>query len=128
MNSKLNSDSAEVDGDRSSSQCENYFTEMCSGFEAGSYLRLTVCVYHSTLGLRVIKKKVPPAPAGRRGNKLKDVKDFPHKNGWGQGQNLAVTVLIVPNSLDSGQSAGEDVHLRGHLWTSLLSLQVVEGP
>jgi len=30
---------------------------MCSGSEAGSYLRLTDFVYHSTLGLRVIKKK-----------------------------------------------------------------------
>ena len=29
---------------------------MCSGSEAGSYLRLIDCVYHSTLGLRVIKK------------------------------------------------------------------------
>jgi len=28
------------------------------GIEAGSYLRLTGFVYHSTLGLRVIKKKV----------------------------------------------------------------------
>jgi len=27
------------------------------GFEAGSYLRLIDFVYHSTLGLRVIKKK-----------------------------------------------------------------------
>jgi len=35
----------------------NYFTEMCSGSEAGSYLRLIDVVYHSTLGLRVIKKK-----------------------------------------------------------------------
>ena len=35
----------------------NYFAEMCSGSEAGSYLRLIDCVYHSTLGLRVIKKK-----------------------------------------------------------------------
>ena len=44
------------DVDRYSSQFENnYFTEMCSGAEAGSYLRLIV--YHSTLGLRVIKKK-----------------------------------------------------------------------
>ena len=33
------------------------FTEMCSGSEAGSYLRLIDFVYHSTLGLRVIKKK-----------------------------------------------------------------------
>jgi len=30
---------------------------MCSGSEAGSYLRLIDFVYHSTLGLRAIKKK-----------------------------------------------------------------------
>ena len=30
---------------------------MCSGSEAGSYLKLIDLVYHSTLGLRVIKKK-----------------------------------------------------------------------
>ena len=30
---------------------------MCSGPEADSYLRLIDFVYHSTLGLRVIKKK-----------------------------------------------------------------------
>jgi len=30
---------------------------MYSGSEAGSYPRLIDCVYHSTLGLRVIKKK-----------------------------------------------------------------------
>ena len=30
---------------------------MCSGSEAGSYVRLTDFVYHSTLGLGVIKKK-----------------------------------------------------------------------
>jgi len=35
----------------------NYFTEMCSGSEAGSYLRLIDVVYHSTLGSSVIKKK-----------------------------------------------------------------------
>ena len=34
----------------------NYFKEMCSGFEVGSYLRLIHVVYHSTLGLRVIKQ------------------------------------------------------------------------
>ena len=32
-------------------------TEMCSDSEAGSYLRLIDFVYHSTLGLRVIKKR-----------------------------------------------------------------------
>jgi len=31
--------------------------EMCSGSKAGSYLRLIDFVYHSTLGLRVMKKK-----------------------------------------------------------------------
>ena len=35
----------------------NYFTEMCSGSEAGSCLRPIDFVYHSTLGLRVIQKK-----------------------------------------------------------------------
>ena len=30
---------------------------MCSGFEAGAYSRPIDCVYHSTLGLRVIQKK-----------------------------------------------------------------------
>ena len=30
---------------------------MCSGYEAGSYLRFIDFVYHATLGLRVIKKK-----------------------------------------------------------------------
>ena len=37
-----------------------YFTEMCSGSEAGSYLRLIDLVYHSTLGWKVIKKKKKP--------------------------------------------------------------------
>ena len=36
----------------------NYFSEMCSGFEAGSYLRLIDFVHHSTLGSSVIKKKI----------------------------------------------------------------------
>ena len=38
-------------------ESNNYFTEMCSGSEAGSYLRRIVFVSHSTLGSRVIKKK-----------------------------------------------------------------------
>ena len=55
---------------RTTTQLENnYFTEMCSGSEAGSYFRLIDFVYHSTLGLRAIKKKKnnnnndPPPPA-----------------------------------------------------------------
>ena len=38
---------------------------MCSGSEAGSYLRLIDFVYPSTLGLRVIKKKKKVGPWGR---------------------------------------------------------------
>ena len=34
-----------------------YFTEMCSGSEAGLYFRLIDLVYHSTIGVRVINKK-----------------------------------------------------------------------
>ena len=44
--------------DRYSSQFENnYFTETCSGSEAGSYLRLVDFECHSTIGLRVIKEE-----------------------------------------------------------------------
>ena len=43
-------------------------TEMCSGSETGSYLRLIDLLYHSTLGVRVEGKKT------RRGNR------FPHSS------------------------------------------------
>ena len=45
-------------GDRAAqvSTLNHYFTEMCSGSETGSYLRLIDLVYHSTPGVRVIKK------------------------------------------------------------------------
>jgi len=39
---------------------------MCSGSEAGSYLRLIDCVYLSTLCLRVIKKKKKKVFASRQ--------------------------------------------------------------
>ena len=35
----------------------NYFTEMCSGSEAGSYVRLIDFVHHSTLVLREIQRR-----------------------------------------------------------------------
>ena len=41
------------DGTKLKKHC---FTEMCSGSEAGLYLRLIDVVYHSTLGLRIIRK------------------------------------------------------------------------
>jgi len=48
---------ADLKGDGRDQFENNCFTEMCSGSEAGSYLRLIDFVCHSTLGLRVIKKK-----------------------------------------------------------------------
>jgi len=40
---------------------------MCSGSEAGSYLRRIDLVYHSTLGVRVIKKKKKQKDQGAPG-------------------------------------------------------------
>jgi len=59
----------------------NCFTEMCSGSEAGSYLRFIDFVYHSTLGLRVIKKRKKryepqdePASVKRQSSKVDPLK------------------------------------------------------
>ena len=50
------------------SQFENNdFTGMCSGSDTGSYLRIVDCVYHSTLGLRVTKKRRRGWGFGSRG-------------------------------------------------------------
>jgi len=77
---------------------------MCSGSDAGSYLRRIDFVYQSTLALRVIKKNTktppctalsPPAPPERRGNSFKGFRDFYLKA-------KALTVLYVPYSLGSG--------------------------
>ena len=47
-----------VAGGKCRSRFENkFFTEMCSGSEAGSHFRLVDFVYHSTPGLKVIKRK-----------------------------------------------------------------------
>ena len=46
---------------------EAWSAEMCSGSEAGSYLRLIDFVYHPTLGLSVINKKKNVHIAGPRG-------------------------------------------------------------
>jgi len=65
--------------ERYSFQFENkYFTEMCSSCEAGSYLRRVHFVYHSTLGLRVTKKKKKMlTPIARR----KSVFEMTSRNG-----------------------------------------------
>ena len=62
LNARLEGNTEEEYGERGtdlySSQSENnFFTEMCSGSEVGSYLRLIDLVHHSSLGLSVIQKK-----------------------------------------------------------------------
>ena len=54
---------------------------MCSGSEAGSYLRLKDFVYHSTPGLRVIKKKkkVRDGAQGVLGEEDKGGQPEPHQ-------------------------------------------------
>jgi len=72
----------------------NYFTEMCSGSEAGSYLRLIDVVYHSTLGLKVIqkKKKIRTVPRSPLSSAAGTTYVFQRLLPESQGQN----VLYVP--------------------------------
>jgi len=73
----------------------NYSTEMCSGSEAGSYLRL-IDFYHSTLGLRVIKKRrrrkttgALPLPQSRcRANMAHIRQSRWRRCGWGVGKSM----------------------------------------
>ena len=44
--------------------------DICSGSEEGSYLRNIDFVHHSTLGLKVIKKKKDSTSAGRKEESL----------------------------------------------------------
>jgi len=59
---------------------------MRSGSEAGSYLRLIDFVYHSTLGLRVIKK--------RRREEENLFASSAHTNGCVQGLGLRIGGLM----------------------------------
>ena len=56
--------------------------------------RLEKCLHETTL-------QNPPS-AERGGNDLNGCQDFRTENGSSQGQNLALTVLYVPSSFDSG--------------------------
>jgi len=50
-------------------------------------------------------RDVQPIMSERRGNNLIYSQDFRTENGasQGQGQNLALTCLLIPTSLDSGR-------------------------
>ena len=61
---------------------KNYFTEMRSDSEAGSYLRLIDFVYHSTLGLGVIKKSEFTAGPQAASNCSSGVDAASLRRGW----------------------------------------------
>ena len=90
-----------------SSQFENtYFTEMCSGSEAGSYLRLIDFVYHSTLGLRVAKKKrrisqsiTPHAPPTPKPAARRTPHEIALQEEQGRGGALRRLLGTVPQSI-----------------------------
>ena len=69
-------------------------TEMCSGSEAGSYLSLIDFVYHSSLGLRVMKKERKPGLGPEVGGRMRAF-------GF-QGPGCRVTVRIGPMTLSLG--------------------------
>jgi len=54
------------------------------------------------VGLRVSALSINPAPSCQGS---RDFKDSFLENGSSQGHNLALTVLVVPNLLDSGTGA-----------------------
>ena len=58
----------------------------CSGSEAGSYSRLIDCAYHSTVGLRAIKKKKKVQGVTR----CEDVRALicPEVSGFGSGLSV----------------------------------------
>ena len=68
-------------------------------FRGGIVFKAHRIVYHSTLGSRVIKKKMR--------NDLQYCKIFYLKNGTSQSQNLAVTGLSCPRSLDSARRSSQ---------------------
>ena len=75
---------------------------MCSGSEAGSYLRLIDFVYHSTLGLRVIKTK-------RRGMRTAGRSDSAIR----VGKSLLVAVCIFVVYVSTGVYVSTVVYERG---------------
>ena len=88
---------------------------MCSGSEVGSYLRLIDFVYHSTLGVRVIKKKkkIPDGVQEEEG------KGEGHRRWGGRGNRLAGPRYTNAHSNNNAtgtatqNSHPESMHARG---------------
>ena len=76
-------------------------------FRGGLVFKAHRLLYHSTLGLRVIKKtkKKTEATDERGGNNLNGLKFVRTENGSSKSQNLALTGLFVPSSLDRGRAS-----------------------
>ena len=108
-------------------------------FRGGLVFKAHRLLYHSTLGLRVIQKKKKSSVdrvvgLGGRGLSLPKGHVFVPAsstfaialffwNVWtgvflpeSQGQNLALTVLVVPNSLDSGSRGIVNIYNRVNFW------------
>ena len=68
---------------------------MCCGSEAGSYLRLTHFVYHSTLGLRVIDKKKKEVLNGKAGQVFDaDLSGRHHEGTSAAGAPLNISQVV----------------------------------
>ena len=80
----------------------NHFAEICSGSEAGSFLRLMDFVYHSTLRLREIKKKRRSIVWNMSGEQLR----------VGAVMNPILLVLGGEGSYDSGTPVHPESHLQ----------------
>ena len=87
-----------------------WHTEMCSGSEAGSYSRRIDFVYHSTLGLRVIKKKKSVAASPSPSEKVGSVD----------------TGLGGSGAVGSGSEAGSYLRLIDFVYHSTLGLRVIK--
>ena len=88
---------------------------LCSGSEAGSYLRLIDFVYDSTLGLRVIKKRKKRRryPACTGGD---DQRDTPAKRGVIDSGSIGSTDFHSSHPTGAGGGVPrEHKMLKGHL-------------
>jgi len=91
---------------------------MCSGSEAGSYLRLIDFVYHSTLGVRVLKKKETRVKPYGRASQPAWVRDH------FQELILSTSSLLL-SSLELSDTKVYEPQIRALLGTASLFCEVV---
>ena len=99
---------------------QSYFTEMYSGSEAGSCLRLIDFVYHSTLGLRVIKEK---KKSGKVDGFTRHARVI---NLRKVGDTNRLLALLPGSEMCSGSEAGSSLRLIDFVYHSTLGLRVIK--